>query len=203
MQKKTQLLNFVVPLLTLLAVVGTTLVGRPASVLAASPKPSEYFYIVSALDGSRYIDIQNAQTDPGTAGIPIITHKKNYPATDNQLWQLKDNGDGYSYIQSKSKTKKGDILVLDIKGGQTNPGNNGIPVIAFTKNSSSASKNQLWKFVSDKLNGGDYGYFESKSNLVIDISRSNTTVDTPLIAFPRDKLISPNQIWIKVPQFFT
>jgi len=158
----------------------------------ATNNSSGYFYIVSALDGSRYVDIQNGRTDPGTDGIPIIAYNKNYPPTDNQLWTFVSDAenDGYGYLQSKSN------LVLDIQHGSTNPGGS---VIAFTKKRSE-SDNQLWKFVSDGMNGGLYGYLQSKSNLVLDIPGSSPDRSKPLIAFSQNQSLSPNQIWIEVPQ---
>src|SRR5207245_6540023 len=45
---------------------------------------SEYFYIVSGLDGSRNVDIQNVQTAPGTDGISITADSKHYPPTYSQ-----------------------------------------------------------------------------------------------------------------------
>ncbi len=159
----------------------------------ATNNSNSYFYIVSGLDGSRYVDIQNGRTDPGTDGIPIVAYNKNYPPTDNQLWTFVSDAenDGYGYLQSKSN------LILDIQGGQTNPG---ACVIAFTKDASE-SDNQLWKFVSDGMNGGVYGYLQSKSNLVLDIPGSSPNRSKPLIAYSQDQPLSPNQIWIKVPQF--
>src|SRR5205807_3897498 len=52
----------------------------------------------------------------------------------------------------------------------------GIPIVAYNKNYP-PTDNQLWKFVSDGQNDG-YGYFQSKSNLVLDILNGRTDPGT-------------------------
>ncbi|HEX3640155.1 MAG TPA: RICIN domain-containing protein [Ktedonobacteraceae bacterium] len=161
-----------------------------------SKQSGQYFYIVSAL-GARYLDIQDGlRTKPSVDGIPIIAYTKDNPPTDNQLWQFADKNSisGCSYIQNKSKSG----LVLDIKGAK-NTATAGTPVVAFGKNPS-RPPNQLWKFVSNGKNDGpqgQYGYIQNcKSGLVLDISGSSTDLRTPLVVFPKNQSITPNQTWL-------
>ncbi len=96
----------------------------------------------------------------------------------------------YFYIVSALGSRYVDTL-----NGQTNPGKDGIPIVADKKNNS-PTDSQLWKFVPvfDKKNDG-YGYFQSKSNLFLDIKHGQTTAGAPVIAFTKNPSESDNQLW--------
>lgn len=76
-------------------------------------------------------------------------------------------------------------LVLDVQGGNTNPGT---PVIVYPQNSP-ASRNQLWTVTRD-------GYIQSQlGNLFLDVRGSNTNPGTPVIIYSRNSPASNNQLW--------
>jgi hypothetical protein len=78
-------------------------------------------------------------------------------------------------------------LVLDIQGGSTAPRT---PIIAYPRNGSSGSSNQLWTITDD-------GFIQSKLNgYVLDIQGGSTAPRTPIIAYPKNGSSgTPNQMW--------
>jgi hypothetical protein len=83
---------------------------------------------------------------------------------------------------------------VDILDGQTKPGVDGIPIIAYTKDNT-PTDNQLWKCVPDGKKDG-YCYIQSKSGLVLDIKGAQATTGTSVIAFSKN---NTSTLWKFVP----
>ena len=104
----------------------------PASAASASPiiDAGDYYYIASALDTNKVLDVKNGST---SNGANIQLYKKN--GTNAQLFRfVKSSTDGYYYIINKGSGK-----AIDVQNGSTASGTN---VQQYKRNNTQA---QRWK----------------------------------------------------------
>lgn len=109
-----------------------SLLVMPASAASASPiiDEGDYYYIASALDTNKVLDVKNGSK---SNGANIQLYKKN--GTNAQLFRfVKSSKDGYYYIINKGSGK-----AVDVQNGSTASGTN---VQQYQRNNTQA---QRWK----------------------------------------------------------
>lgn len=135
--------------------------GFPLSASAAStskPLEDEVYYIVSALNEKKAVDIKNASSS-NSANIQLY----DYNETGAQRFKLTYK-DGYYTITNINSGK-----VIDVQGGGTKSGTN---IQQYDSNNTDAQK---WRIVD--LGNGYYS-IQAKCGLYLDVQGGNTTNGT-------------------------
>ncbi len=145
---------------------------HPFAAFATSELPVEgdWYFIVSALDENKVLDVQNASTND-SANIQLYE----FNGSGAQLFKFTyDNG--YYSITNKNSGK-----VVDIQGGGTKSGTN---VQQYRANGTDAQK---W-IISDAGNG--YCSIQAKCGLFIDVSGGNTSNKTNIQVYSGNDTLS-------------
>lgn len=138
-------------------------VNDKQSVIAIEKEiPNDTYYIKSALDENKLIDIYYASKDNG-AKVQIWNRNE----TVAQKFEIISAGDGYYYIKAKCSGK-----VLDVPNASKIKGTK---IQQWPLNKSDAQK---WEF---EYAGNDYYYIKSKCNgLYLDVTGGKTESETPI-----------------------
>jgi Ricin-type beta-trefoil lectin domain-like len=146
-----------------------------------------FFFIVND-QGGVVIDIEGGSPKP-TPGTPLHVNTLRPSGNDYQLWTFEEpdpeqNLQGYYFLQSKEKSKEGNHLVIDIKGGSTTPGTP-LHVNTLEPSASGVSFDQLWYFVAGPAGYCFIGSYLALANsnpgvlpLVIDVKGASTAPGT-------------------------
>lgn len=129
----------------------------PASAASYQPVIDEgdYYYIASALDTNKVLDVKNGSS---SNGANIQLYKKN--GTNAQLFRFVKSSNGYYYIINKGSGK-----AVDVQGGATASGTN---VQQYKRNNTQA---QRWKITG--LSGGRVS-IQAQCGKYLDVKNAET-----------------------------
>lgn len=167
--KITQITRIVIATFLLVALLMADFTSNTSITVFAASKPLEedIYYIVSALDEKKALDIKNAST---SNGANVQLYKLNNSAAQRFKLTYKN---GYYTITNANSNK-----ALDVQGGGTSNGTN---VQQYKSNNSNAQK---WK-IKDLGNG--YFSIQAKCGLYLDVKGGNTANKTNIQIYKGNK----------------